>query len=399
MPARKRAAGSTVGARLKNFIPGWQAAAELRGGFDVTLLALVLVLMGLGLLMVLSSSFPRAYSEAISSESGSPLYYFNHQLLFAILGLAILYVASWIPMSVYRQVTKPLYVFALVMLGLVLVAGAAENNARRWISMGFFSFQPSEVTKLAVILLFADLISRYRSRMNTLQYGVVPFAAAMAPLILLLFLEPHISCIIIISLIALTMMVIGGMPGKYFWAGLGAVVILGGLAFLVSNHVHVRILAWINPEKFGDENTTYQVRESLMAIGSGGLTGLGPGEGRQKYLYLPESHNDYIFSIVCEELGLLGAAAILMLLALMLLRCTQITLHTQDRFSFLVAAGITAHFGLQTILNIAVVTNTLPCTGVSLPFFSYGGTALLMQLLEMGIMLSISREVPLTRAN
>ena len=135
-----------------------------------------------------------------------------------------------------------------------------------------------------------------------------------------------------------------------------------------------------------------------MAIGSGGLTGLGPGEGRQKYLYLPESHNDYIFSIVCEELGLIGAAAIILLLALMLLRCTQITLHTQDRFSFLVAAGITAHFGLQTILNIAVVTNSLPCTGVSLPFFSYGGTALLMQLLEMGILLSISREAPLSRA-
>ena len=398
MPARRRASAS-FGTQVKNFIPGWKAAARLRGGFDVTLLMLVLILLGLGLLMVLSSSYPRAFSEVLREKADSPLEYFNHQLLFAAAGLVIMYMASWIPMGVYRQSAKPMYIFAVVMLLLVLVAGAAENNARRWISLGFFSFQPSEVTKLAVILLFADLIARYRSRMNTLQYGVVPFAVAMLPLVALLFLEPHISCIIIISLIALTMMLIGGMPGKYFWAGVGAVVVLGVLAFFVSNHVHVRILAWINPEKFGDENTTYQVRESLMAIGSGGLTGLGPGEGRQKYLYLPESHNDYIFSIVCEELGLLGAAAILLLLALMLLRCTQITLHTQDRFSFLVAAGITAHFGLQTILNIAVVTNTLPCTGVSLPFFSYGGTALLMQLLEMGIMLSISREIPLATAN
>ena len=398
MPARRRASAS-FGTQVKNFIPGWKAAARLRGGFDVTLLMLVLILLGLGLLMVLSSSYPRAFSEVLREKADSPLEYFNHQLLFAAAGLVIMYMASWIPMGVYRQSAKPMYIFAVVMLLLVLVAGAAENNARRWISLGFFSFQPSEVTKLAVILLFADLIARYRSRMNTLQYGVVPFAVAMLPLVALLFLEPHISCIIIISLIALTMMLIGGMPGKYFWAGVGAVVVLGVLAFFVSNHVHVRILAWINPEKFGDENTTYQVRESLMAIGSGGLTGLGPGEGRQKYLYLPESHNDYIFSIVCEELGLVGAAAILLLLALMLLRCTQITLHTQDRFSFLVAAGITAHFGLQTILNIAVVTNTLPCTGVSLPFFSYGGTALLMQLLEMGIMLSISREIPLATAN
>ncbi len=397
MPARYSAAGS-FRSRLKNFIPGWRASARLRGGFDVTLLTLVLILMGLGLLMVLSSSYPRAYYEAIQYESGSPLTYFNHQLIFAVGGIVILYVASWIPLSVYRQGAKLLYMFALVTLALVLIIGAAKNNARRWISVGFFSFQPSEVTKLAVILLFADLIARFRTRMNTLRYGVIPFGAVMAPLVLLLFLEPHISCIIIISLIALTMMVIGGMPGKYFWAGLGAVVILGVLAFFVSNHVHVRILSWINPEKFGDENTTYQVRESLMAIGSGGLTGLGPGEGRQKYLYLPESHNDYIFSIVCEELGLIGAAAILLLLALMLFRCTQITLHAQDRFSFLVAAGITAHLGLQTILNIAVVTNSLPCTGVSLPFFSYGGTALIMQLLEIGIMLSISREIPLADA-
>lgn len=399
MPTRRRAAPSR-GAQLKNFIPGWQAAARLRGGFDVTLLALVLILLGLGLLMVLSSSYPRAFSEALHSETGgSPLDYFNHQMVFAAAGLVIMYMASWIPMGVYRQSAGPIYIFAIVMLLLVLVAGSAENNARRWIYLGFFSFQPSEITKFAIILLFADLIARYRTRMETLQYGVVPFAVALSIPVLLLFFEPHISCIIIISLIGLTMMLIGGMPGKYFWAGVGAVVVLGVLAFFVSNHVHVRILAWINPEKFGDENTTYQVRESLMAIGSGGLTGLGPGEGRQKYLYLPESHNDYIFSIVCEELGLVGAIAILLLLALMLLRCTQITLHTQDRFSFLVAAGITAHFGLQTILNIAVVTNTLPCTGVSLPFFSYGGTALLMQLLEMGVMLSISREIPLTTAN
>ena len=397
MPTRKRSSGS-LGMQLKNLIPGWQAASKLRGGFDITLLTLVLILLSLGLLMVLSSSYPRAYSQALASESGSALDYFNHQLMFAIAGVVIMYAASWIPMSLYRQSSRLVYIFAAVMLLLVLVMGAAENNARRWISLGPLSFQPSEITKLAIILVFADLIAKYRARMETIQYGVVPFAVMLGIPIVLLFFEPHISCILIISLIGLTMMVIGGMPRKYFFIGLAIVAALGTLAFFVSTHVHVRILAWLFPSQYADDDITYQVRESLMAIGSGGLTGLGPGEGRQKYLYLPESHNDYIFSIVCEELGLIGAAAIILLLALMLLRCTQITLHTQDRFSFLVAAGITAHFGLQTILNIAVVTNSLPCTGVSLPFFSYGGTALLMQLLEMGILLSISREAPLSRA-
>ncbi len=386
-------------ARRRSVLPaGWQAAYSQRGGFDITLLTLVLILLALGLLMVLSSSYPRAYSEALRSESGSPLDYFNHQLIFAIAGLVIMYAASWIPMAVYRRYTKLLYLFTIVMLAAVLVAGTAENNARRWIYLGFFSFQPSEISKLAIVLLFADLIAKYRARMNTLKYGVVPFVVALAIPFLLLFLEPHISCIIIVALVALTMLFIGGMPWKYLFTLFGGVVLLGVLAFFVSNHVHVRILAWLNPAAYADDDISYQVRESLMAIGSGGLTGLGPGEGRQKYLYLPESHNDYIFSIVCEELGLLGAIAILLLLALMLLRCVQITMNAKERFSFLVAAGITAHFGLQTILNILVVTNTIPCTGVSLPFFSYGGTALLMQLVEVGVLLSISRELPLSNA-
>ena len=391
--------GAAASPRRRSILPaGFQAATKHRGGFDVTLLTLVLILLALGLLMVLSSSYPRAYSEALRSESGSPLDYFNHQLVFAVAGLIIMYAASWVPMSLYRRGSKLLYVFTIVMLAAVLVAGTAENNARRWIYLGFFSFQPSEISKLAIVLLFADLIARYRARMNTLRYGVVPFVVVLALPILLLFLEPHISCIIIVSLVALTMLFIGGMPWKYLLTLFAGVVLLGVLAFFVSNHVHVRILAWLNPAAYADDDISYQVRESLMAIGSGGLTGLGPGEGRQKYLYLPESHNDYIFSIVCEELGLLGAIAILLLLALMLLRCVIITLNAKDRFSFLVAAGITAHFGLQTILNILVVTNTIPCTGVSLPFFSYGGTALLMQLVEVGVLLSISRELPLSNA-
>ena len=385
-------------ARRRSILPGLEAAAKHRGGFDITLLTLVLILLALGLLMVLSSSYPRAYSEALRTESGSPLDYFNHQLVFAVAGLFIMYAASWVPMSLYRQGAKLLYIFTIVMLAAVLVAGTAENNARRWIYLGFFSFQPSEISKLAIILLFADLIAKYRARMNTLRYGVVPYVIALAVPFLLLFLEPHISCIIIVALVALTMLFIGGMPWKYLLTLFAGVALLGLLAFFVSNHVHVRILAWLHPAAYADDDISYQVRESLMAIGSGGLTGLGPGEGRQKYLYLPESHNDYIFSIVCEELGLLGAIAILLLLALMLLRCIQITLNAKDRFSFLVAAGITAHFGLQTILNILVVTNTIPCTGVSLPFFSYGGTALLMQLVEVGVLLSISRELPLSNA-
>jgi hypothetical protein len=166
-------------ARRRSILPGLEAAAKHRGGFDITLLTLVLILLALGLLMVLSSSYPRAYSEALRTESGSPLDYFNHQLVFAVAGLFIMYAASWVPMSLYRQGAKLLYIFTIVMLAAVLVAGTAENNARRWIYLGFFSFQPSEISKLSIILLFADLIAKYRARMNTLKYGVVPYVVVL----------------------------------------------------------------------------------------------------------------------------------------------------------------------------------------------------------------------------
>ena len=239
----------------------------------------------------------------------------------------------------------------------------------------------------------AQLICRFKNKMGTFKYGVLPFAAVAAVIIGLLVLEPHFSASIIIVLITATMMFLGGTRLVWFGAGLAAVGIMGAIALTATDYTSDRITAWLDP--FADTSDTgYQIVQSLYAVGSGGFSGLGLGNSRQKYLYLPEEHNDFIFAVVCEELGFIGAALILVLFALLICRGFYLAMHCRDRYSALVCAGITALLAFQVILNVAVVTNLIPCTGISLPFFSYGGTALLIQLAEMGIILSISRDIP-----
>ena len=362
-----------------------------RGSIDVPFLLLVLLLLTIGVVMVLSASFARAYYSAATKHTAT--FYFTRQLFFAVTGVAIMLLASRFPIGFYRRFAGVLLLFSVVMLLLVLVGGERANGARRWFKIGSITFQPSEIAKIAVILFEAQLICRFKEKMGTFRYGVLPFALTAGVIIGLLVLEPHLSASIIIILVTAVMMFIGGARLFWFILGGGAVALGGVIAINVLHYSGERVSAWLDP--FADTSDTgYQIVQSLYAIGSGGLSGLGLGNGRQKYLYLPEEHNDFIFSVVCEELGFIGAALILILFALLISRGFYLAMHCKDRYSFLVCTGTTALLAIQVILNVAVVTNLIPCTGISLPFFSYGGTALWLQLAEMGIILSISRDVP-----
>lgn len=368
------------------------AAKTRRASFDTPFFLTVMLLLIIGVIMVFSSSYARAYYDPSSVTGGNAAYYFVRQALFAILGTVCMIFASRFPMNFYRRYAFTFLGISIVLLMLVPVIGVRANGARRWLGVGGLTVQPSELAKLAVILSFSVLICRFREKMATFKYGILPFVGILGVIVGLLVLEPHFSASIIIVAIGAVMMFLGGVRLGWFIAALTAAG--GGIAVLLMlfPYASTRIMTWRDPfSSSSDEG--YQIVQSLYTIGSGGLSGLGLGGSRQKYLYLPEEHNDFIFSVVCEELGFIGAAAILCLFALLILRGYWIAMHTRDRFSFLVCAGVTTLLAIQVILNVAVVTNLVPCTGISLPFFSYGGTALLIQMAEMGLILSASRDI------
>ena len=339
--------------------------------------------------MVLSSSFARAYAQG-----KSPTYYFVRQAGFAAAGVVGMILFSHVRMATYRRWSLVLLGVSIFLLAVVWIPhiGVVGGGARRWLSLGFTTFQPSEIAKIAVVLFFSSMICTYKDQMQTIRYGVVPFMVITGGIVILLMLEPHLSASIIIMALAIVMMFVGGIKLSYLLIGMGGAGALLLIAGKFVPYVHKRIVSWREP--FDDTSSAgYQIVQSLYSIGSGGFLGLGLGQSRQKYLYLPEEHNDYIFSIVCEELGYVGAVAILILFALLICRGYWIAAHSPDRYSFLVGVGITTLLSIQVFLNIAVVTNLIPCTGISLPFFSYGGTALAVQLAEVGIVLSVSRQM------
>ena len=367
-----------------------------RAGMDISFLALVVILLAIGVTMVLSASFARAYFDPGGVTKGKATYYFIRQFIFAALGVAAMIICSRLPVGFYKRFSMPVLIAAVILLMLVPIIGTNANGAKRWIGFGAFTIQPSEIAKIGIILAFASMICARRGRMKSFRYGILPFAAILAAIVGLLVLEPHFSASIIIVAIGGVMLFLGG--ARLVWFIAAAVAAGGGIAVLLTMfpYASTRITTWRDPfASTSDEG--YQIVQSLYSIGSGGLTGLGLGQSRQKYLYLPEEHNDFIFSVVCEELGFIGALLILTLFALLIIRGYWIALHSTDRYGFLVADGITTLLAIQVILNVAVVTNLVPCTGISLPFFSYGGTALLMQMAEMGIVLSISRDLPAGR--
>ena len=369
-----------------------------KGPVDLPFCLLVLLLTAIGLVMLLSASFPSAYYE---TKNHDPTYYFVRQGVFAVMGIAAMFFISKINYQRFRGFAKPLLYVSIVLLVLVAIPGIGiiRNNARRWLGIGeLLTFQPSEIAKLAVILYFSDSISKKKDKMRTTRYGIAPYLVILGVIAFLMMLEPHLSGTVLILGTGAVLMLVGGI--SWTWVG-AALAGAGGVAALMLSGVikygQSRIAMWQDP--FIDfQGAGYQLAQSLISIGSGGLWGVGLGKSRQKFMYLPEEHNDFIFAIVCEELGLIGATVIMLLFAALILRGYWISLHTRDRFGALLVVGVTTLIAMQTFLNIGVVTGLLPTTGISLPFFSYGGTALSIQLAEMGIVLSVSRQMKPTKA-
>ncbi len=369
-----------------------------RGLPDLPFLLLTVMLVIIGLIILYSASYPRASNDPDCNFNGA--YYFVRQLGFAVAGLGFLWLASIIHSDWLRLFSGFIMAIAILCLILVLFIGTIANGSRRWLNLGLFSFQPSEVAKAAVVIYFAALSLKFGNKMQDLHHGFLLFLPVLAVISLLMVAEPHLSGTIIICLIGAIMMLMGGTRLRYFIITLlsAALILLLLRALLpetfnklLMRYAQDRIMAWRDPEAYADDES-YQIVQSLYAIGSGGLTGLGLGKSRQKYLYLPEEHNDYIFAIACEELGFVGAALILLLFALLIWRGYWIALHASGAYASLLAAGFTTLLAIQVLLNIAVVTNLIPATGISLPFFSYGGTALLLNLTEMGVVLGVSRQ-------
>ncbi len=358
-----------------------------KGPIDLTFLILVLVLVIFGLIMLFSASYAYAYYH-----EGDSLFYIKRQLLWATLGIIAMIFFCNFDYHFFHRLAFPIYAVAILLLVVVLFM-PEFNGARRWINLGFGTFQPSEIAKFAVIVTFAQLIAINGNKMSTFKYGTLPFVILLAVIVGLMLLEPHLSGSILILSIGCIMMIAGGTNLKWFAlaGGLVAVTVLVALFVPgVVDYAMSRVEYWIDP--FSDpQGKGFQTIQSLLAIGSGGLMGLGLGNSRQKYLYIPEPQNDFVFSIVCEELGFIGAAIVVILFALLVWRGYVIAMRAPDKFGSMLALGCTTQVGIQAILNIAVVTNTIPNTGISLPFFSYGGTALCMLLAEMGIVLSVSR--------
>ena len=354
---------------------------------DFPFLFLVLLLLTVGLAMLYSASFAQsAYDTGYEISTK----YLQKQAVCAAIGLVAMYFFSRIPSDLWYRFAWPLYGVSIVLLLSVLVIGQEVNGAKRWINLAGIQFQPSEVAKFTMIVLFARLTRQFGQEAKQFRYGVMGFGMALMGILVPLALEKHLSAIMLMGMVAVVMMFVAGTSPKWLLAGAAAAGVFVILYISFMGYAGDRVTAWLHPEQ-DPGDTGYQILQSLYAIGSGGLFGLGYGKSRQKYLYLPFQYNDYIFAICCEELGLVGAMGISLLFAVTILRGYWIALHARDRFSTVLASGLVTLIAVQTILNLCVVTNLLPSTGIALPFFSYGGTALAVNLGEMGIVLQISR--------
>ncbi len=356
-------------------------------GVDIPFLILICLWLALGLIMLYSASC--AQSEYDTGYTVSTKY-LQKQAICAFLGLLCMWAFSKIPAELWRRLAWIIYGISILLLLSVLVIGESVNGARRWINIAGLQFQPSEIAKFSMILLLARLTKAYGADARQFRYGVLGFGCAMLGLLVPLALEKHLSAIMLMGMVGVVMMFVAGTSPKWLLAGAGAAVAFLLVYITLMGYAGDRVTAWLHPEQ-DPGDTGYQILQSLYAIGSGGLFGLGLGKSKQKYLYLPFQYNDYIFAIVCEELGLIGALLIICLFAVTIARGYWIALRAPDRFSTVLAAGVVSLIAVQTVLNLGVVTNLLPSTGIALPFFSYGGTALAVNLGEMGIVLGISR--------
>ena len=365
------------------------AKEDRRGsGVDIPFLILTLGLLALGLAVLYSaSSAQSAYDTGYAITTR----YLQKQAVCALLGLIALYLFSRVPAALWYRLAWPVYGISILLLLSVLIVGQQVNGARRWISIAGLQFQPSEIAKFGAILVFARLTADFGEKSEDFLHGVLGFGGALLGILVPLALEKHLSAIMLLGMVAVVMMYFAGTRLRWLFLGAAGAVMFLLVYVSLMGYAGDRISAWRHPE-LDPGDTGYQILQSLYAIGSGGVLGLGFGKSRQKYLYLPFQYNDYIFAIFCEELGLLGALALMALFAALITRGYRIARLASDRFSSALAAGLTSLIAVQTILNLCVVTNLLPSTGIALPFFSYGGTALAVNLGEMGIVLSISRQ-------
>ena len=357
---------------------------------DLPFLVLVLTLVGFGLVMLGSAS-----GAVALYRRGDALAYLRPQMLYAAMGIAGMGLASRVDYHIFHKLAWPLLAVSLVLLAAVLFM-PEYNGCKRWLVLpGLGTLQPSEIAKFAVVLVFSHIISLNHDRMQSFAVGVLPFALVLGVVAALMLLEPHLSGTLLILGIGAVLMFVGGTGLRWFvLAGVGGAAAIAAAVVLLPQLVPYatdRLASWRNPfaDPLGEGHQTIQ---SLYAIASGGLAGLGLGNSRQKYLYVPEPQNDYVFSVLCEELGFVGALVVILLFALLIWRGFTIVIKSRDRFGAMLVTGFIAQVGVQAILNMAVVTNALPSTGISLPFFSYGGTALAILLGEMGIVLSVSRQ-------
>ncbi len=365
-----------------------------RGGIDVSFLVIVLALCAFGAVMSYSASF---YTAEL--ETGDSLYYIVRHVGFLI--LAALATAPFVILarpSFWRMFAVVAYVASIILLLAVLVIGTTGGGAQRWIDLGFITIQPSEIAKMAIVMFLALIMSKYEKRIELSQrfkghfrYGILYPVLVIGSICGLVMLEKHLSGLIIIGLLGLCVMFLGGADGKWMLAICACGVAAVAVVLMFSGYAQERVFTWLFIEDADPLGPAWQTLQGLYAIGSGGLFGVGLGNSRLKYGYVSEPQNDFIFTIICEELGFFGAALVLILFVLLLWRGYKIASKAPDKFTSLVAYGLTTKIALQTVLNIAVVTNSMPNTGISLPFFSSGGTALMLQIFEMGIILSISR--------
>ena len=375
---------------MRSYLASLRRRLRSQPCLDLPFLCILLLLLSLGLLMLFSAG----YAVALYRR-GDAYTYIRPQLLFAALGLVAMYAASLVDYHIWHKLAWPLMGLSLLLLVVVLFM-PEYNGCKRWIVLpGLGTLQPSEIAKFAVVLVFSHIISLNHDRMQGFAAGVLPFGILLGLVTVLMLLEPHLSGTLLILSIGAVLMFVGGTGLRWFAlaGGLGVGAVFAAVLALpqLVPYAADRLSSWRDPfaDPLGEGHQTIQ---SLYAIASGGIAGLGLGNSRQKYLYVPEPQNDFIFSILCEELGFVGAALVIFLFLLLLLRGITLAVRARDKFGALLVVGFVVQVVLQAILNIAVVTNTIPNTGISLPFFSSGGTSLLMLLGEMGIVLSVSRQ-------
>ena len=396
---------SSRAARPQNTSPAQEKGNALRlkffnlaTGFDMHFFVLLMIILIVGLATLYSASHVYAFNY----NDGDSFFYIRKQAAFAALGLVAMLGISMIDYHVLHRFALIIWVGSLGLLGAALVM-PSETGIRRWVQIGPISFQPSEIAKFALVLLLAHYISLNYKRMKKLVPGFLIPVIFVGLTCGLVIVEPHLSGTLLIGILGFAMMYIGGTRIWY----VGGTILLGlvGVVFMVMvlGYEQDRISVWLHPlESFANEITfadglsgrdhAWQTVQSLYAIGSGGLLGQGPGNSRQKHLFLPEPQNDFIFSVFCEEMGLVGAVLVLLLFALLMWRGFKIAMKAPDKFGCMLALGLTLQIGIQVAINVAVVSNLLPNTGISLPFFSYGGTSILMLMAQMGVVLSVSRQ-------